>query len=150
LEVALRIIAVTTALLIASTTAPFAGPFSDRLTVCMIDHMSPADNSALARWMVAALAVHPAVSGTVSVQPSQGEAAHKGMADLVNRLFLEDCLSDLRLAVRSEGETAAVDAFKFVAQAATRELLGHPDVASEVDKMAGMLDVDRLNAELLR
>ena len=125
-----------------------AGPYGDSLTRCLNSETSDSDRATLVRWLVLAYASHPAAKDVAQIREDIVDDVQQAMASYTERLFLNDCLLEAREAARYEGEIAVIEAFKFVAAAAGRELMSEPSVASVLDGYVSLMDGEKFEKEI--
>lgn len=125
-----------------------AGPYEDAFLKCMIFHRSPADNESLMRWITIAYSASPAVRDVVTVAPGAEEEASRAMAAYVNRIFLVDCLPEIKDAFMYEGQTAIGAAFKQLGAIAGREAMLAPETGQVIEGFLKYLDTAAIEAAI--
>src|SRR5438105_10172776 len=91
---------------VVAASPAIGGVFTDDLSRCIVEKSSDADKAEMMRWMFAAFAKAPALSGMVSINQQQRDKLNKSMADIYSRLILVDCRSQAVAALKNEGENA--------------------------------------------
>ena len=132
------------AFLVYLSTPALAGPYADEMARCLVGSTSPADRSALVRWLFAAGAMHPEVRAIVSVSPAERDELNRGMARLLERLLAESCRAQTQQAAKYEGSGSFEAAFQVLGQVAGRELFSHPAVAASMNEVTKHLDKKKL------
>jgi hypothetical protein len=130
---------------LAAVSLPaLAGTYADEMGRCLVKSTSPADRTALVRWLFAAGAAHPEVVSIVSVSAAQREQLNRSIATLLERLLTESCRAQTLDAIKYEGRGAFEAAFQVLGQVAGRELFTHPAVASSMGEVDRYLDKKKL------
>ena len=124
--------------------AAWAGPYTDDLSKCLVRSSTAGDQVSLVQWMFSAFALHPAVQPFASISQEQRSAMDHKMADLTQRLLLEDCRKETIDALKYEGGGAMEAAFQVLGQAAARGLMGDPHVAQGLQGLSMYFDKDRM------
>jgi hypothetical protein len=109
-----------------------AGPYGDDLSKCLVKATSSDDQIVFTQWMFAAMSLHPAVSGLVSITDEQRAALNKKAAALILRLVTKDCRQQAIDALKYVGPTVMTTSFNVFGQAAARGLIVHPRVAESL------------------
>ena len=121
--------------LLALSTSAAAGPYNDKLAMCLVDKTTDADKAGLLRWMFAAMAQHPRVTDLTQVSEAEGEALNKQVADLLWELMSDRCAEETRQAVKYEGDSAIGTSFEVLGRVAMQGLMSDPSVQ---DYMGGL------------
>ena len=121
-----------------------AGIYSDGLARCLVSHTSNEDKTLLVRWIFAIMALHPAVSDTITVNDSEREKLNRSAGMLFERLLTDDCRSETKEALMYEGPMAMQTSFQVLGQVATRGLMTDPAVAAGLTGFQKYLDATKL------
>ena len=121
--------------LLALSTSAAAGPYNDKLAMCLVEKTTEADKTNLLRWMFAAMAQHPNVKDLTQVSEAQGEAMNKQVADLLWALMSDRCLAETRQAVKYEGDSAIGTSFEVLGRVAMQGLMSEPDVTAYIGRL---------------
>lgn len=143
----LRSAFVVSALLAAGDAS--AGQAGDRLGKCLVEAAKPADRTALVRWMVSALAVHPDLDGMITLDAAQRDAAERTAAATFERLVAVDCADASRAAIASEGADGFGKAFQTLGELAMSDVVEQRDVQAGVAGMLEHVDMAKLAKALL-
>ncbi|GAB2512726.1 hypothetical protein [Lysobacter humi (ex Lee et al. 2017)] len=125
-----------------------AGEAGDRLGRCLVDAAKPADRTALVRWMVSALAVHPDLDGLVVIDTAQRDAAERAAATTFERLVAVDCAHAARGAIAVEGADSFGAAFQTLGELAMTEVVEQRDVQAGVGGLLRHVDMLKLGKAL--
>jgi hypothetical protein len=136
---------------LATVSVPaLAGTYADEMGRCLVKATSPADRTALVRWLFAAGAMHPEVVSIVSVSAPQREELNRAIARLLERLLTESCRTQTQDAIKYEGRGAFEAAFQVLGQVAGRELFSHPTVANSMGEVDRYLDKKKLEGLVVK
>ncbi len=133
-----------TLVVLAAAPRALAGPYTDELGKCLVESTTPAEKTALVRWIFAMMALHPDVQSVSAVTPQQRTAISKQTAQLFQRLLTEACATEVRQAIRYEGQATIQTSFQLLGQVAARELFMHPKVADGLTEFAKYVDQDKI------
>lgn len=134
-----------TALLLSGTAQ--AGPYTDKLSACLVGQSTMDDHVIIVQWMFAAMSKHPSVAPMGTVSEAQVDKANLRMAQLFTRLLTVTCRDQAVLALKNEGEVAIQQGFQALGQVAGRELFMDPNVAKGLSGMTKYIDTKKV-AEL--
>ncbi len=121
-----------------------AGPYSDKMSTCLVEKTTSAEKISLVRWMVVGYSRHPGVTDIVEIDETAAEANTRGIAALFSALLLDRCTAETRAALKYEGEVAMENAFRVLGDVAGRELLENPQVDKAIGEFTNHLDEDAL------
>jgi hypothetical protein len=133
-------------LLVAVSTSAVAGPFNDKMAVCLVKSTTEADRTVLMRWIFSAMASHPDVKDLASMSKAQGEKNSKDVANLVVSLLSERCAAETRDAIKYEGPGAIGSSFEVLGKVAMQGLMSDPEVAKYISSIAANLDAKALKS----
>lgn len=129
--------------LLACGTAT-AGPYSDKLSDCLVGKSTMDDHVILVRWMFVAISRHPAVASMATISDANVDNANKQMAELFTRLLTVTCRDQAKLALKNEGEFAMQQAFQKLGQQAGSEIFINQDVAKGMSGITKYFDTKKL------
>ena len=124
-----------------------AGPYTDKLSQCLVGKSTMDDHVVIVQWMFAAMSRHPSVAPMGSVSEDQVDKANARMAQLFSRLLTETCKDEAKAALKNEGDVAMQQGFQALGQVAGRELFLNQDVEKSLTGMTKYIDVKKV-AEL--
>lgn len=125
-----------------------AGPFNDKLAICLVKSTTEADKIVLMRWIFAAMASHPSVKELGSVPKAQGDKANKDVAALFMTLVSERCGAETKEAVKYEGASAIGSSFEVLGRVAMQSLMADAEVTKYMAGVDANLDPKTMNALL--
>jgi hypothetical protein len=95
---------------------------------CIENSVTKQEKADLARWFVASLARHPAMSGITSVSAEKKDELDKAVGRMNNRILAVACAKELKDVVRMEGVAGAKTNFVYLGQLAMQEVMTNPEV----------------------
>jgi hypothetical protein len=127
-------------LAVAAPAPAVAGPFTDKMSICLVSKTSAAEKNLLVKWIFAALATHPEVSAWSKVSPAEGDKLNQSAAALLMTLLTDRCFNEAREAIQYEGAVAIQSSFSVLGQVAAQGLMSHPSVGAFVSGVEKYLD----------
>lgn len=121
-----------------------AGPFIDKLAICLVKSATDADKTVLMRWIFSAMASHPNVGDLGNISNAQGDKHNKEVADLFTTLVTDRCRVETKDAVKYEGENAISASFEVLGKVAMQGLMEDPAVSKYMGGVDANLDVKKL------
>ena len=121
-----------------------AGPFGDEMAKCLVQSTNSKDNISLVRWIVRVYGEHPDSNDFINLSIKDKEKIDKEIAALFNRLLLEDCKKETKMALNYEGDQVLFTAFQIMGQVAGRELNKEKNVAEAINKFLNYIDTEKL------
>lgn len=126
--------------LTAMTSSVGAGPFNDKLAICLVKSTTEADRTQLMRWIFAAMASHPSVKDLSNISSAQGDNLNKTTATLFWDLVSSRCGAETKEAVKYEGAAAISSSFEVLGKVAMQGLVADPQVTKYMNGMGANLD----------
>lgn len=123
-----------------------AGPKAEALSACMTDNTTGKERKELARWVFAAMSVHPDIRELSQPSEAVRIEADQAMARLVTGLIAERCAVQAREAVQQEGSSAMAGGFRALGELAMRELMSNPEVAKSLGAYERYVDQAKFRA----
>ena len=121
-----------------------AGPFGDEMAKCLVQSTNSKDNISLVRWIVRVYGEHPDSNDFINLSIKDKEKIDKEIDALFNRLLLEDCKKETKMALNYEGDQVLFTAFQIMGQVAGRELNKEKNVAEAINKFLNYIDTEKL------
>lgn len=110
----------------------YAGIYTNEVSKCLIDSTSARDKVILVKWIFSTMSIHPTIESMSSISKIQSEKINKNFANLLTRLFTEFCHTEIKKALKYDGETALKESFGFLGEVAVEELFLHPKIEKEL------------------
>jgi hypothetical protein len=124
-----------------------AGPYADDMAKCLVKETGAADRTALMNWIFAAMALHPDVEAMATISTELRVDINKSAGALFQRLLVDSCRAETRLAIAYEGQPAVQSAFGLLGQIAMQELFKDPQVTAGLAELEKNVDQKKI-AEL--
>lgn len=126
------------------STYSHAGPFTDKLSICLVEKTTNADKELLIRWVYGAMSSHPSVKELNSISPQTGEALNKNTANLFVDLVAIRCQSESKKALQYEGNIALTSSFEVLGRVAMEGIMSSPDVSGFMSGLEKHIDAEKL------
>jgi hypothetical protein len=134
--------------LLAASSPVSAGPFNDKLAICLVEKTTESDKTALMRWIFGAMARHPGVRDLSTVSDADADRMNKDVATLFWELLSDRCAVEMKEAVKYEGTTALRSSFEVLGKVAMQGLMADADVTAYMGGLDKHLDADKMQALL--
>lgn len=132
------------ALLLAAPGLAAAGPFADDMAKCMVTSATPADRSALVKWIFGLMTLHPDLASMSNITQQQRDDINKSAAAIFQKLLTVSCRAQTQQAVLNEGPQALQYAFQILGGTATQGMLSTPQVADGAKDFVKYIDMNQL------
>ena len=142
----LRVLSALVLLGLSSSVA--AGPFNDKLAICLVESTTPDDKVVLMRWIFGAMSRHPKVKDLSEVTAAQADAMNKQVADLFMALLADRCATETQQAVKYEGAATIGSSFEVLGKVAMQGLMAEPAVTEYIGGLDAHLKPEQLEALL--
>ena len=130
-------------IIILSIKPTFSGPFSDKLSQCMIRNISDTDNRILTNWIASVMVQHPQID--IEMSSSDIEFYNKSIALLFEDLLTVRCRQETADALTFESEEAFASAFEVLGIVSMEKLIEHPSVISASENVINYIDLNKLS-----
>lgn len=121
--------------------------FTQDLTRCITKSVSASDKLNLARWMMAAMAHHPALKDIATVSKEENTTVNKNMADIVQRLLISDCQKEAKDVAKYD-QGGFFQSFSVLGTVAMAEIMSNPAVGQSVNDYGQFIDEEKINTAL--
>ena len=128
------------AILITFSLSVNAGPFTDKLSICLVKSTSKADKELLIQWVFAAISAHPNVSALSNISVEKGDALNKSTANLFIKLLTVKCKTETEQALKYEGKSTFQASFKVLGEVAMNGLMRRPNVGKYLSGLEKNMD----------
>ncbi len=132
-------------LLLASTTS-YAGPFTDKLSICLVEKTTVDDKNKLIRWVFGAMSSHPIVKNLSNVPKKVGEELNKNTANLFMELLTNRCKDEAKKAIQYEKQLAIQTSFSILGKVAMQGIMTNKNVTQFMGGLDTYLDKDKLKS----
>ena len=113
---------------------------------CLGDSTTGRERKELARWIFLGMAAHPEIRDLAVASQDASERSSRFVGQLVTRLIVENCATEIRAMVREAGPRSMELAFQFLGQLAMKELMTDAAVNSSLTVFERYVDRARVNA----
>ena len=126
-----------------------AGPYTDKLSTCLVLSTGDADKFKLANWVFRVMSEHPHIKNSIGnvYSPNQQTLADVQAAELFMRLLSKDCINESREAFRYESDAWAT-AFETLGEQAFTVMMTNAEVTSGLEKFIEYVDMEKLRRVL--
>lgn len=100
----------------------------------------------MASWIFSAVAAHPDIKMTVTIQEERRDELNKNIATLLTRLLTENCIAQAKKAIETDGTEGFQTAFGFVGKLAMQELMTNKDVSTAISGFEKHMDKKKFEA----
>lgn len=108
-----RSVLMVTAVL-GTTQVAMARPTVDQLSDCLVKATTAADKTTVLQWTYTALAAHPDLKGFSSVTPEQKNQLDQKLAQVLQRVIVEQCSAQTKAVIQAEGDSSSWRGFSAV------------------------------------
>ncbi|WP_416202533.1 hypothetical protein [Acinetobacter sp. ANC 4558] len=138
-----QVIVITTAL-IGITQTTMAGSSVDQLSDCLVQSTTAADKTAVLQWTFVALSAHPDLKAFSQVSPEQKQQLDKKVAQVLQRIIVEQCSAQTKTVIQQEGIEAVGDSFQELGRSTGEEILKNPEVKQQLKGLVRYMDLTKL------
>ena len=132
------------AVLLGSAQVTVAGPTVDRLSQCLVQSTTATDKTAVLQWTFVALSAHPDLKAFSHVTPQQQESLDKNLAQVLQRILVEQCSAQAKAVIQAEGVQAVGESFQELGQITGEEILKNPEVKGQLQGVLRYVDLNKL------
>lgn len=132
----------------ACFSTPVHATPEDQLAACLVSHTSPADRTALVKWIFAQFALSPEVAPMARITDAERGEMNAQTGKLFMRLLTNDCPSEAHLAYQVDGSAAIQSSFQILGQVAARGLMSDSNVQAGMSGFTKDLDEAKLRSTL--
>ena len=116
----------------------------DALSQCLVKSTTASDKTTVLQWTFAALAQHPDLNSMSSVTASQKEQLDKNLAQVLQRILVEQCSSQTKAVIQSDGLEAVGESFQELGTITGNEILKTPQVKSQLNGVLKHVEMGKL------
>ncbi|WP_293746539.1 hypothetical protein [uncultured Acinetobacter sp.] len=129
---------------LGTTQVAMAGSAVDQLSDCLVKATTAADKTTVLQWTFSALAVHPDLKGFSSVTPEQKTQLDQKLAQVLQRVIVEQCSTQTKAVIQAEGIQAVGEAFQQLGQSAGQDIVKDPAVRQQLQGTLSYIDLNKL------
>ena len=127
-----------------TTQVAMAGPTVDQLSNCLVKSTTAADKTTVLQWTFVALSAHPELKKFSNVNEAQRTQLDKNLAQVLQRILVEQCASQTKAVIAAEGVQAVGDSFQELGQITGEEILENPEVKSQLKGVLRYVGLNKL------
>ncbi len=131
-------------LLFLTYSMAFAGPFTDKLSICLVEKTTTDDKNKLIRWVYGAMSSHPIVKNLSNIPSEVGVKLNKDTANLFMDLLTNRCKEEAEKAIRYENKLAIQTSFAILGKVAMQGIMSDKNVIQFMGGLDAYLDKDKL------
>jgi len=102
------------------------------------------DKTAVLQWTFAALSTHPDLKSFSNVTDVQKEQLDKNLAQVLQRILVEQCSAQTKAVIQAEGLQAVGDSFQELGSITGEEIIKNPEVKQQLKGVVHYLDLNKL------
>ena len=121
-----------------------AGPTVDQLSDCLVKATTAADKTTVLQWTFTALAAHPDLKSFSNVTPEQKNQLDQKLAQVLQRVIVEQCSAQTKAVIQAEGIQAVGEAFQQLGQSAGEDIVKDPAVRQQLQGTLRYIDLNKL------
>ena len=130
--------------LMGATQISVASPTVDQLSDCLMKSTTATDKTAVLQWTFVALSSHPDLKAFSNVSATQKEQLDKNLAQVLQRILVEQCSAQTKAVIQAEGLQAVGDSFQELGQITGEEILKNPEVKGQLQGVLRYVDLNKL------
>ena len=135
------------AALCGSVQVATASTTVDQLSNCLVKSTTATDKqdkTTVLQWTFAALAAHPDLKVYSNVTDAQRTQLDKNLAQVLQRILVEQCSAQTKAVIQAEGLQAVGDSFQELGQITGEEILKNPEVKGQLQGVLRYVDLNKL------
>lgn len=130
---------------VADSAVPLQAPTpQDALTTCLLGSTTEEDRRTLVKWIFLVMSRYPDVAPMMTVQDDERQRINRQAGGIFERLMVDNCGSELKLALRKSGTDAISKSFEVLGETAMGALLQDPAVNAASASLMSEVDLGRL------
>ena len=133
-------------LLFLTCSTGFAGPFTDKLSICLVEKTTSDDKNKLIKWVYGAMSSHPTVKSLSNIPLNVGKKLNKDTANLFMDLLTNRCKEEAEKAIRYENKLAIQTSFAILGKVAMQGIMSDKNVIQFMGGLDSYLDKEKLQA----
>lgn len=132
------------AAVLGTTQVAISGPTVDQLSDCLVKATTAADKTTVLQWTFTALAAHPDLKSFSNVTPEQKNQLDQKLAQVLQRVIVEQCSTQTKAVIQAEGIQAVGEAFQQLGQSAGEDIVKDPAVRQQLQGTLRYIDLNKL------
>ncbi|MEJ2898271.1 hypothetical protein [Acinetobacter sp. NS-4] len=127
-----------------TTQVVMAGPTVEQLSNCLLKSTTAADKTTVLQWTFVALSAHPELKKFSNVNEEQRTQLDKNLAQVLQRILVEQCSSQTKAVIQAEGLQAVGDSFQELGSITGEEIINNPEVNNQLKGVLRYVDLNKL------
>lgn len=136
--------ALATSLTLGVVATTQASSTVDALSQCLVQSTTATDKTTVLQWTFAALGQHPDLNSMSNVTTAQKEQLDKNLAQVLQRILVEQCSSQTKAVIQSDGLEAVGTSFQELGAITGNEILKTPQVKTQLNGVLKHVDMGKL------
>jgi hypothetical protein len=136
--------ALATSLTLGVVATTQASSTVDALSQCLVQSTTATDKTTVLQWTFAALSQHPDLNSMSNVTIAQKEQLDKNLAQVLQRILVEQCSSQTKAVIQSDGLEAVGTSFQELGAITGNEILKTPQVKSQLNGVLKHVEMGKL------
>ena len=132
------------AAVLGTTQVAIARPTVYQLSDCLVKATTAADKTTVLQWTFTALAAHPDLKSFSNVTPEQKNQLDQKLAQVLQRVIVEQCSTQTKAVIQAEGIQAVGEAFQQLGQSAGEDIVKDPAVRQQLQGTLRYIDLNKL------
>ncbi|WP_163121068.1 hypothetical protein [Acinetobacter portensis] len=116
----------------------------DKLSDCLVKSTTDADKKTVLQWTFVALSAHPDLQSFSQVTPEQKDGLDKNLAQVLQRILVEQCSAETKAVIQTDGLQAVGDSFQKLGQETGEKILKTPEIKDQYKGLVRYLDLSKL------
>lgn len=130
--------------LVLASQGAVAGPTVQQLSDCLVKSTTATDKTTVLQWTFSALSTHPDLKGFSNVTAEQRTALDQKLAQVLQRVIVEQCATQTKAVIQAEGIQAVGDSFQELGRISGEEILKNPEVNKQLKGVVRYIDLNKL------
>jgi hypothetical protein len=143
-----KLLLLTGALTVTAQVA-MAGPAVDQLSDCLMKSTTATDKTTVLQWTFVALSTHPDLQSFSHVTAEQKQQLDKNLAQVLQRIIVEQCSAQTKAVIQAEGLEAIGDSFQQLGRTTGEEILKNPEVNQQLKGLVRYIDISKVATTFL-
>ncbi len=132
--------------LLMSSPIVYAGPLTDKFSVCLLSKTTNEDKQTFAKWMFAAISNNDSVKSLSNITKEHGEQLNQSVANLFTDLVTNRCKDEARDSIKYEMGVATLEgSFNVLEKVAIQSIMSDPNVGIYMSGLLDHLSIQKLN-----
>lgn len=130
--------------MLGATPLAMASTPVEQLSDCLVKATTATDKTTVLQWTFVALSAHPDLKAFSQVTDVQKEQLDKNLAQVLQRILVEQCSTQTKAVIQAEGLQAVGDSFQELGSITGEEILKNPEVKQQLKGVIRYVDLNKL------